>query len=332
MGRPVVSVVSPIRDEADGLEPFLTRVGEVLESLGLASEIVLVDDGSSDGSWQRVTNAAHLDPRVRGVRLSRNFGKEPALMAGLAEARGDAVIVMDVDLQHPPSLLPDLVARWQAGAEVVEGRKRSRTGQSLAHRATGRVFNRVFTRLTGVDLEAATDYRLLARPAVDALLSMPEQALFFRATSTWIGFERDIVLFDVDERTTGTSRWSTGRLVRLALNALTSFTAAPLHLVTLAGIVFATFALVLGVQSIVRWATGTAVPGFTTLILVLLIQGSFILIGLGIIGEYLARIHTEVKARPRYLIAQRTPSIASDDPRPAPPGQRPPQQRDIERR
>jgi polyisoprenyl-phosphate glycosyltransferase len=312
---PVLSLVSPVHDEEDVLDLFLAAVCDALGTIGLRAEIILVDDGSGDASWERIEAAAAHDPRVRGVQLSRSFGKEAAVMAGLAEARGEAVVVLDADLQHPPTLLPDLVARWQEGAEVVEAQKLTRAGQSLRERTTARLFNRIFSQLTGVALDNATDYRLLSRPALDALLAMPERALFFRGTSTWIGFRRETISFEVVERPAGGSRWSARALFRLALNAITSFTAAPLHLVTLAGVVFAVFAAILGAQTLLRWATGSAVPGFTTLILVVLIQGSFVLLGLGVIGEYLARIHDEVKGRPRYLVARRTPPTQDPGPR-----------------
>jgi polyisoprenyl-phosphate glycosyltransferase len=199
-----------------------------------------------------------------------------------------------------------MVAAWREGAEVVEAVKRNRPDQSLPSRSASRLFNWGFSRLTAVELSDATDFRLLARPAVDALLSMPERSSFFRGTSTWIGFQRERVEFDVAPRGAGETRWSVRSLTRMAIDAITSFTPAPLRLVTAAGIVFALFALILGVQTIWRWAAGDAIQGFTTVILILLVQGTFVLVGLGIIGEYLARVHDEVKGRPRFLIARRT--------------------------
>lgn len=304
--RLTVSVVSPVYNEADGLVMFVDRVSTAVAATGLEFEIVLVDDGSDDRSWEVIDSLARRDPHVRGVELSRNFGKEAALMAGLEEATGDAVIVMDSDLQHPPRVIPDLVAAWQQGADVVEAVKRTRTGQSAAARVAARAFNATFRRLTHVDLTDATDYRLLARGVVDAIRGMPERAVFFRGMSAWLGFSRRRVEFDVDPRAVGETRWTLRSLLRLAVNAVTSFTAAPLHLVTMAGAVFVVFAIILGLQTLVRWLTGDAIEGFTTVILLLLVQGSFLLLGMGIIGEYLARIHEEVKARPRYVVARRT--------------------------
>jgi polyisoprenyl-phosphate glycosyltransferase len=304
--RLLVSVVSPVRNEADTLPPFAGEVAAAVATAGLDHELLLVDDGSSDDSWAIIESLAADDDRVRGLRLSRNFGKDAAIMAGVAEARGDAVVVLDADLQHPPSLLPELIARWRAGAPAVEAVKRNRAGQRLSVRLGAAVFNRAFLRFTGVDLTGATDYRLLSRPVVDALLGLPEHRVFFRGTSTWVGFDRARVEFDTEPRRAGRSRWNLRSLATFAVRNLTAFSSAPLHLVTLAGLAFAMFATVLGVQTFVRWMAGAAVEGFTTVILLLLVQGSLILIGLGVIGEYLARIHDEVKARPRYVVAART--------------------------
>ncbi|WP_430783947.1 glycosyltransferase family 2 protein [Actinoplanes sp. G11-F43] len=302
----MISVVAPIYNEGPGVDRFVTRLTEVLEAAQIDFELVLVDDGSADDSWSRISRQSLLDRRVRGLRLSRNFGKEAALLAGLEHAGGDAVVVIDSDLQHPPSAIPAMVRRWQDGAQVVEAVKRNRTGQSLGNRLSAKLFNRTFTRLTRVDLVDATDFRLLARPAVDALARMPEHSSFFRGTSSWIGFTRATVEVEIDHREGGASRWTARGLARLAVNGLTSFTSAPLHMVTLAGFGFALFAAVLGVQTLVRWVSGGSVAGFTTVILLLLVTGTFVLIGLGVIGEYLARIHEEVRGRPRYLIRERS--------------------------
>jgi polyisoprenyl-phosphate glycosyltransferase len=304
--NPTVSVVSPVFNEAAGIAVFVERVEQMLREQGVTPEIVLVDDGSGDDSWSVIEDLARRDGHVRGVELSRNFGKEAALMAGLAEVTGDVAIVMDSDLQHPPRVIPDLLTAWRSGADIVEAVKRTRTGQSTAVRWASRAFNAIFRRLTRVDLTDATDYRLLDRDVIEAINAMPERAVFFRGMSTWIGYERKRVHFDVDARAVGTSRWSLRALIRLAVNAVTSFTAAPLHLVTLSGLAFTFFALIIGIQTVIRWVMGDAIEGFTTVILLLLIQGSIVMVGLGIIGEYLARIHDEVKARPRYIVARRT--------------------------
>jgi glycosyltransferase involved in cell wall biosynthesis len=309
---PLISVVAPIYNEGPGVDRFVRRLGEVLD--GFRYELVLVDDGSADDSWDRIVGHARTDERVRGIQLSRNFGKEPAVLAGLEHAAGDAIVVIDSDLQHPPSAIPAMVRRWQAGVHVVEGVKRNRTGQGIVGRLGGRLFNKAFTGLTKVDLVDATDFRLLSRPALDALLRMPEHSSFFRGTSSWIGFRRETLEVDIDHREGGASRWTFRSLFRLAVNGLTSFTSAPLHLVTLVGLAFAGFAMVLGAQTLIRWLRGGSVAGFPTVILLLLVLGTFILLGLGVIGEYLARIHEEVRGRPRYLVQERSESARTPVP------------------
>jgi glycosyltransferase involved in cell wall biosynthesis len=300
----LISIVAPVFEEGPGVDRFVRRLGEVLA--GEHYELVLVDDGSADDSWQRIVRHGVRDHRVRGVQLSRNFGKEQAVLAGLEHAAGDAVVVIDADLQHPPSAIPAMLRQWRDGAHVVEAVKRNRTGQSLGNRLAATLFNATFTRLTTVDLVNATDFRLLSRTAVDALLSLPEHASFFRGTSSWIGFRRTVIEVDIDHRAGGASRWTARSLFRLAVNGLTSFTSAPLHFVTLAGLGFAGFSVLLGIQTLIRWMGGGSVAGFPTVILLLLVMGTFVLIGLGVIGEYLARIHEEVRGRPRYLVQDRS--------------------------
>jgi glycosyltransferase involved in cell wall biosynthesis len=312
---PLVSVVAPIYNEGPGVDRFVERLSAVLH--GTNFELVLVDDGSSDDSWDRICKQATIDERVRGIQLSRNFGKESALLAGLEHAEGDAVVVIDSDLQHPPSAIPAMVRLWEDGFQVVEAVKRNRTGQGLISRLGGRLFNRSFTGLTKVDLVNATDFRLLGRTALDALLRLPEHSSFFRGTSNWIGFRRTTIEVDIDHREGGASRWTFRSLSRLAVNGLTSFTSAPLHLVTIVGLGFAVFAVLLGAQTLIRWVRGGSVAGFPTVILLLLVLGTFILLGLGVIGEYLARIHEEVRARPRYLVQEK-----SEAPKPVVIGQR----------
>ena len=302
----MISVVAPVFNEGEGVDRFVRRLTAILDAEPERFELVLVDDGSRDDSWDRIVAQSLLDDRVRGVRLSRNFGKESAVLAGLESADGDAVIVIDADLQHPPAAIPAMLRLWREGVHVVEAVKRNRTGQSIGNRLAAKVFNLTFTRLTTVDLVNATDFRLLSRDAVDALLRLPEHASFFRGTSSWIGFRRATLEVEIDHRAGGASRWTARSLFRLAVNGLTSFTSAPLHLVTMGGLTFAAFSLVLGVQTLVRWIGGGSVAGFPTVILVLLVMGTFILLGMGIIGEYLARIHEEVRGRPRYLVEDRS--------------------------
>lgn len=299
----LLSLVIPLYREAEGLAANLTTIAGVLKSLHVPCEVILVDDGSPDGTWTVIEQLASEMPNLRALRFSRNFGKEAALCAGLEHAKGDAIVVMDGDLQHPPSLIPQMFDAWQRGeADVVEAVKQSRGKEGTFNQIASRAFYSLFRRFSGFDLAGASDFKLMNRRAVDAWLLMPERSLFFRGMSAWVGFKRVRIPFAVAERSGGRSSWSVPKLFRLALGAITAFSSAPLHLITLAGVAFAAFAALLSVRTLYLWVTGEAVSGFSTVILVLLIIGCLLMFGFGIVGEYLARIYDEVKMRPRYLI------------------------------
>ncbi|HEX7044658.1 MAG TPA: glycosyltransferase family 2 protein [Burkholderiales bacterium] len=303
--RPCLSVVVPLFREGGQVTHTIAAIVDVLTSLGTTFELILVDDGSPDDTWQAITGAASTYPFIRAARLSRNFGKEASVCAGLEMSRGDAVVVMDGDLQHPPSLIPEMLRLWRSGeVDVVDAVKEERGKESVWSRIGASLFYRSFNALAGQDLRGASDYKLLDRRVVNAWLQMKERSVFFRGMSAWLGFRRKQVHFKVEERRSGQSKWSTLKLVQLALTAVTAFSTAPLHLVSAAGAVFAVFALVLGAQALYLKLTGAAVTGFTTVILLLLIIGCVLMFALGIIGEYLARIYDEVKARPRYVVAE----------------------------
>ncbi|MDD5603940.1 MAG: glycosyltransferase family 2 protein, partial [Eubacteriales bacterium] len=237
------------------------------------------------------------------IRLSRNFGKESAICAGLAEACGDCCVVIDADMQHPPEYIPEMVEKWKnEGCMVVEGVKTARGRENIFKKISALLFYRTLNAFCGIDLRNASDFRLLDRKAIDAWKAMPERETFFRAMSTWIGYKRGTVSIDIEERKSGVTRWSRSRLMRLAVSAITSFSSIPLYIVTVMGFIFLVLAMALGIQTIVKKFTGASVEGFTTVILLLLIIGSILMISLGIIGIYIARIYDEVKHRPRYLI------------------------------
>ena len=262
-----------------------------------------MDDGSKDSTWEKILSAAQANPRAHGVHFSRNFGKEAAVFAGLASCSGDCVAVMDCDLQHPPATLVEMYRLWEQGVEVVEAVKRSRGEESLFHRASAGMFYRIMSKATKIDMSRASDFKLMDRKAVDALLAMPEKNAFFRALSSWVGFKQASVEFDVQEREAGESKWSTAGLIRYALNNIAGFTAVPMQLVTGAGVAVFILAVVLGIQTLVHYCRGSAVEGFTTVILLILLIGSIIMISLGIIGYYIARIYQEVQGRPKYIIS-----------------------------
>lgn len=299
----LLSVVIPLYREGDHLAATLGHICRLLQTLDMDHELILVDDGSPDFTWRVITELAAGDARIRGLRLSRNFGKEAALAAGLERARGNPVVLMDGDLQHPPELLPHMIAAWRQGAEVVEAVKLQHGG-SLASRIQARLFYRTFSLLSGHDLKGASDFKLMDQRVLQAWRLMGERNLFFRGMHAWLGFRRVELPFEVPERTGGRTGWSLVDLVRLATTAVTSFSSAPLHLVSLVGAAFAVFAVALGLQTLYLKFSGGAVSGFTTVILLLLVIGSAMMMGLGIIGTYVARIYDEVKGRPRYIVAE----------------------------
>ena len=304
---PTLSVVLPCLDEASHLAASAGKIAATLDEIGVDHELILVDDGSQDDTWSVMQRLARELPGVRALRLSRRFGKEQALCAGLENARGRAVVVMDADLQHPPSLLPDMVRAWRdEGYEVVEARKVDRGDESLLSRIEAGLFYSLLRRVSGYDLHGASDYKLMDRKVVEAWARLPERNLFFRGMSAWLGFKRKELPFSVEERAGGRSSWSLRGLVRLGITGLTAFSSVPIHVVTMTGLLFLGFAVLLGIQTLYNWQTKQATVGFTTVILLVLITGSATMIGLGTIGIYVSRIYDEVKGRPRFLVAERT--------------------------
>ena len=300
----MLSVVIPAYNEAEMIQTAADTILRLLDEENIPCELVFVDDGSRDATWANISLAGAADKRVRGVRFSRNFGKEPALLAGLRYAKGDCCVTIDCDLQHPPEKIAEMYRLWEQGYEVVEGIKSDRGRESLLHRFAANTFYRIMTDAVGFEMKDRSDFKLLGRRAVDALLSMPEHDTFYRALSAWVGFSSATVSFEVRPRTAGETKWSTGKLIRYAIRNITSFTSSPMHIVTTLGIVMLVFALVLGAQTLVRKLQGYAAEGFTTVIIVVLLTGSMIMVSLGIIGHYLTRMFDELKARPRYIVAE----------------------------
>ncbi len=302
----LLSIVMPAHNEAMGIGHSVDAVRAQLEALGIPWEIIIVDDGSADETFRRIGEAAAEDARIKGLRLSRNFGKESALLAGLRAAGGDAVITLDADLQHPPALFPRLLDAWRAGAKVVDAIKRGRETDTPMARLRARLFNALVSRLGGINLREASDYKLLDREVVDIIATeIPERHRFYRGLCDWVGFEHDTIEFDVENRAVGEGKWTLLGLVELAMTATISFTSAPLRLVTILGAFTLIFGLLVATEALLGWFSGRAVSGFTTTIITLLILASTIMISLGIIGEYVAKIYDEIKLRPPYLVAGR---------------------------
>ncbi len=301
----VLSVVLPAYNEEAILLKTAETLRYVLEKENISYQLVFVDDGSKDLTWKRIEEAAHLDPCVTGIHFSRNFGKESAIFAGLANADGNCVAVMDCDLQHPPETLVKMYRMWEKGYEVIEGVKHSRGKESVLHKASAGMFYKLMSSATKIDMSRASDFKLMDRKAVDTLLEMPERNAFFRAMSSWIGFRSTTVEFDVQEREAGESKWSTKSLIKYAISNVAGYSSAPMQIVTGAGVFVFVMAVILGIQTLVKYFGGHAVEGFTTVILLLLLIGSIVMISLGIIGYYISRIYEEVKGRPRYIISKK---------------------------
>lgn len=302
----LLSVIIPSYNEESNVPLAADRLSEVLETANIPYELIFVDDGSKDRTYAVMCEEARRRPQVRGISFSRNFGKEAAIFAGLNAARGDACVVTDCDMQFPPEVIPEMVALWEQGYEVVEGKKRTRGKEKAAHGWFAGTFYKLISKAIGMDMASSSDFKLLDRKVVDVLNALREKDTFFRALSFWAGFRTATVEFDVAQRVNGTSKWSIKGLIKYAVNNITSFTTAPLRLVVLLGSLLLLASFVLGVQTLIRFFMGSAVEGFTTVILLLLIIGGAIMISLGIIGHYIARIYDEVKGRPRYIVARNT--------------------------
>ncbi len=308
----LISLVIPVYNEGPHIEASMRTVQKILLEHEIRYQIVLVDDGSRDDTWLALSRLAEQLPGIKSIKLSRNFGKEAALCAGLENADGDACIVMDCDLQHPPELIPQMIQLWREGWDVVEGVKSDRGQESGVYKLGAKVFYRTFQKLSGFNLRGASDFKLMDRKAVDAWRSMKERDTFFRGMSAWVGFKRYQMPFVVAQRTEGASKWSPVKLGRLFISAISAFSSLPLQIVTLLGGLFFLGSLVIALQTLYMKLSGHAFDGFTTVILLQLIIGSSLMLSLGIIGTYLARIYDEVKGRPRYLISTQVESLHTE--------------------
>jgi glycosyltransferase involved in cell wall biosynthesis len=300
----LVSVVAPVFNEDATIDEFHARVCGALE--GLPFELVLVDDGSTDGSPMHLERLAESDPRVRVVYLSRNFGHQTALTAGLDHARGDAVVMLDADLQDPPELITTMLDHWRAGCDVVYAVREQRDGESRFKLSTARWFYALFDKLAQVELQHNSgDFRLLDRRALDALLSMRERNRFLRGMTVWVGYTQAAVPYNRDPRYAGETKYTVSKMLRFSLDAISSFSHRPLQLATLLGFLISTLAFIAIPIVIVLRVLGSYLPGFSALTIAVLLLGGIQLIAIGIIGEYVGRIYDEVKGRPLYLVRGR---------------------------
>ena len=305
----LISLIIPSFNEQENIPNTIKTLSDILSKEDFDYELLFINDGSKDSTYAEILKASKEDPHVKGISFSRNFGKEAAIFAGLSAASGDAAIVIDCDLQHPPTLIPKMVGLWHEGFEVVEGVKSDRGKESIFHKLSAGLFYKIMSKLIKVDMRSTSDYKLLDRKVIDVLLTLSEHNTFFRALTFWVGFKSTKIEYQVEERKYGTSKWSLGSLMRYAINNATGFSTAPLQIVTFLGAFSIVFGIILGIETLVKYFCGTAKEGFPTVILLQLLIGGAIMVSLGIIGHYIARIYDEVKGRPRYIIRELTDNL-----------------------
>ncbi len=305
-----LSVIVPAYNEEENIKRITDRLSDLLENQ-MSYEIIFVDDGSKDGTWNFIEEEAKARPRVRGVRFSRNFGKEAAIFAGLSEALGSCAVVIDSDLQHPPEKILEMYKLWQSGYEVIECVKTDRGEESGLHRIMANGFYKIMSSFTKIDMKNASDFKLLDRKAIDALLSMPERNMFFRALSSWIGFKTCRVRFEVAERESGASKWSTSKLVEYALNNIASFSGLPLQGITFLGGISLIASVIFWIISVCCGVSGSS-AGLYVILAAIFTVGGFIMVGMGFIGYYLNKVYEGIKCRPRYLVEEKCNAEKAD--------------------
>ncbi len=294
----MLSVIIPAYNEELSIEKAYHTIRAILKAENIENEIIFVDDGSKDLTYKKIKYLADTEENLCGLHFSRNFGKESAISAGLAVARGECAVVLDCDLQHPPEKIVEMYRLWEQGYEVVEGIKSSRGKEAKIHGFFANAFYSIISPMVGFDMSNASDFKLLDRKVIDILNTIPERKGFFRAISFWVGFNKTTIEFDVKERTEGVSKWSTMGLIKYAISNITAYSTAPMQIVTILGIIMLLFSCVFGI-----WAFMNKINGVTAVVFMTSLVGSIIMISLGIIGYYIARIYEEVKGRPKYIVS-----------------------------
>ena len=303
---PLLSIVVPTYNEEESIDYVVPALCKALNSENINFEVIFIDDGSSDSTYEKISAQSTSTVNVRGYRFSRNFGKEAAIWAGLQMAHGDCCVVMDCDLQHPPEALPRFYRLWEDGYEIVEGIKKSRGSESLLYKAFSKSFYRTIATLSGLDMRDSSDFKLLDKRVVNILLQLNERNTFFRGLSYWVGFRSVKMEYEVAPRHSGNTKWNFFKLCKYALNNIAGFSSAPLQLVTFVGTILIAASAILGIQTLAQYFSGYALEGFTTIILLILLIGGHLMISLGVIGLYIAKIYDEVKNRPRFIISEST--------------------------
>ena len=303
----MLSIIIPAYNEEKCIKKAYDAINSLLIENSIEGEFIFVDDGSQDETYRTISELASEKDNIVGLHFSRNFGKESAISAGLSAVSGDCAVVIDCDLQHPPEKIIEMYHLWEAGYEIVEGIKRERGDEKKMHGIGAKLFYSVISRMAGFDMANSSDFKLLDRKVIDVLNKMPERG-FFRAISFWVGYKKAVVEYDVAERVDGESKWSTRGLIKYALSNITSYSTAPMQIVTILGIVMLVISVIFGVWALIDKIIGRALEGMTTVIIITIFIGSIIMISLGIIGYYIARIFEEIKGRPKYIISSTTKS------------------------
>ena len=299
----MLSVIIPAYNEELSVERAYYTISEILREAEIDNEIIFIDDGSTDATYEKINKLADKEKNIYGLHFSRNFGKEAAMSAGLASAAGDAAVVIDCDLQHPPEKIVEMYRLWQDGYEIVEGIKKTRGNESKMRGFAARKFYRVISSVVGFDMSNASDFKLLDRKVIDILNKIPERKGFFRAISFWVGYHKTTVEFEVNERLEGESKWSAIGLLKYAASNISAYSTAPMQIVTVLGVMMLIITAIFSVWALIDKIRGIALEGMTTVIIILIFIGSIMMISLGIIGYYVARIYDEIKGRPKYIVS-----------------------------
>jgi len=301
----LLSVIIPAYNEELSIENAYNTIYSVLKNENIENEIIFIDDGSTDKTFEKIKKLSGEKENLTGIHFSRNFGKEAAISAGLAAANGDCAVVIDCDLQHPPEKIVEMFRLWEKGYEIVEGIKNSRGVEKKMYGFAARTFYSVISSMVGFDMSNASDFKLLDRKVIDILNKIPERKGFFRAISYWVGYNKTAVEFDVNERQDGESKWSAKGLVKYAVSNISAYSTAPMQIVTILGMIMLIITAIFGVWALIDKISGRALEGMTTVIIITIFIGSIIMISLGIIGYYIARIYEEIKGRPKYIISSK---------------------------
>ena len=304
----MLSVIIPAYNEEKCIRRAYYEINSLLLENGIESEFVFIDDGSCDQTYDVINGLSLETENVVGLHFSRNFGKESAISAGLSAVSGDCAVVIDCDLQHPPEKIVEMYRLWEEGYEIVEGIKKERGREKKMHGIGAKLFYSTISRMAGFDMANSSDFKLLDRKVIDVLNKMPERG-FFRAISYWVGYNKTTVEYDVKERVDGESKWSTMGLIKYAVSNISSYSTAPMQTVTVLGFIMLIISVIFGVWALIDKISGRALEGMTTVIIITIFIGSIIMISLGIIGYYIARIYEEIKGRPKYIISSTTKSV-----------------------